>query len=123
MLKRGRVCAASLAVLASMGIAGIVFAQTNDKGSKTAVIAVQITIKDYDHWRPIFDRVKPLRDKAGVTNARVYRDVGSPNELLVWNETSDVAATREALTSGEIRKAMQEAGVVGPPRLHVIPSP
>ena len=121
MLKGGRSYAISLVVLACTGMAGILYAQTNDQAGKTAVIAVQITIKDYDQWRPVFDRVKPLRDKAGVTNARVYRDIGSPNELLVWNETSDVAATREALTSGEIRKAMQEGGVIGPPRIHVIP--
>ena len=34
-------------------------------------------------------------------------------------ETSDVAA-REALYGPEIRSAMQEAGVVGPPKIHVM---
>jgi hypothetical protein len=66
MLTKGSVCALSLAVLARMGIAGIVFAQTtNEKGSKMGVVAVQITIKSYEQWRPVFDRLKPLRDKAG----------------------------------------------------------
>ena len=122
MLKRGRLYAASLAVLTSTGIAGIVFAQTtNEQGTKMGVVAVQITVKSYDQWRPIFDRAKPLRDKAGITNARVYRDTANQNEVLVWNETSDVAKAREEITGPEIGSAMQEAGVVGPLRVHVIP--
>lgn len=66
-------------------------------------LAAQITIGDYAKWRPVFDKNKPLRDKAGLRNVRV-----------------DVAKAREALGSPEIRSAMQEAGVVGPPKIHVI---
>ena len=35
-------------------------------------------------------------------------------------ETSDVAKAREALNGPEIRSAVQEAGVVGPPKIHVM---
>ncbi|HXX51997.1 MAG TPA: hypothetical protein VEI98_12030 [Xanthobacteraceae bacterium] len=84
-------------------------------------IAAQITIGDYSKWRPVFDKNKSLRDKAGLTNVRVYRDADNPKELIVWSTTSDVAKAREALNSPEIRSDMQEAGVVGPPKIHVIP--
>jgi hypothetical protein len=83
-------------------------------------LAVQLAIGDYAKWRPVFDKHKPLRDKAGLTNVRVYRDADNPSEVIVWGETSDVAKVREALGGQEIRSAMQEAGVVGPPRIHVI---
>jgi len=84
-------------------------------------LAAQITIDDYAKWRPVFDKHKPLRDKAGLSNVRVYRDADNPKELIVWSETSDAAKAREALTGSEIKNAMQEAGVVGPPRIHLIP--
>ena len=83
-------------------------------------LAVQLAIGDYVMWRPVFDKHKALRDKAGLTNVRVYRDADNPNEVIVWGETSDVVKVREALGGQEIRSAMQEAGVVGPPRVHVI---
>ena len=83
-------------------------------------LAAQITIGDYAKWRPVFDKNKPLRDKAGLRNVRVYRDADNPKELIIWSETPDAAKTREALGSPEIRNAMQEAGVVGPPKIHVI---
>ena len=83
-------------------------------------LATQITIGDYAEWRPIFDKHKPLRDKAGLVNVRIYRDADNPKELIIWSKTTDAAKAREALNSQEIRSAMQEAGVVGPPKIHVI---
>ena len=70
--------------------------------------------------RPVFDKNKHLRDKAGLVDVRVYRDADNPKELIIWSKTSDAAKAREALNSPEIRSAMQEAGVVGPPKIHVI---
>ena len=83
-------------------------------------LAAQITIGDYAKWRPVFDKNKPLRDKAGLRNVRVYRDADNSKDLIIWSETADVAKAREALGSPEIRSAMQEAGVVGLPKIHVI---
>ena len=31
-----------------------------------ATLAVQLTIGDYAKWRPVFDKHKPLRDKADI---------------------------------------------------------
>jgi len=84
-------------------------------------LAAQITIGDYAKWRPVFDKHKHLRDKAGLTNVRVYRDADDPKELIILSETTDFAKAREALNGPEIKSAMQEGGVVGPPKIHVIP--
>jgi hypothetical protein len=67
--------------------------------------AAQITIGDYAKWRPIFDKHKPLRDRAGQNNVRAYRGADNPKELVIWSEVSDAAKAREALGSPEIRSA------------------
>ena len=85
------------------------------------MLVVQQTIGDYSKWRAGFDRAGPLRDKAGIYNARVFRDADSPDKVLVLSETQDLAKARTALTGPELQKAMQEAGVIGPPKVHVIP--
>jgi hypothetical protein len=36
-------------------------------------LAAQITIGDYAKWRPVFDKHKHLRDKAGLMNVRLSR--------------------------------------------------
>ena len=83
-------------------------------------LAAQVTIGDYAKWRLVFDRHKALRDKAGLMNVQVYRNADNPKELIIWSETSDAAKAREALNGPEIKSAMQEAGVIGPPKIHVI---
>jgi len=85
-----------------------------------ATLAVQLTIGDYAKWRPVFDKHKPLRDKADIKTVRVYRDADNPKEIIVWGETGDAAKARAALGGDEIKNAMKEAGVVGPPKIHVI---
>ena len=37
-----------------------------------ANIADQLTIGDYEEWRPVFDKHKHLRDEAGVRSEHVY---------------------------------------------------
>ena len=85
------------------------------------MLVVQQTIGDYSKWRAGFDKAGPLRDKAGIYNARVFRDADSPDKVLVLSETQDLAKARTVLTGPEVQKAMQEAGVIGPPKIHVIP--
>ena len=84
-------------------------------------LAVQLTIADYNKWRSGFDKGAPLRDKAGLHKVRVYRDADSSDKVLVWAETQDVAKAREGLSGPDIQNAMREAGVIGPPTIHVIP--
>lgn len=52
---------------------------------------------------------------------QIYRNADKDNAVLVWGETSDIAKARDALAGPELRSAMQEAGVVGPPKINVIP--
>ena len=85
-----------------------------------AKIAAQITIGEYAKWRAGFDKAAPFREKAGVKNVQIYRDVDNPNSVLVWDEVDDLAKARAVYNSPELRKAMQEAGVVGAPKIHVI---
>jgi hypothetical protein len=46
-------------------------------------LAAQITIGDYAKWRPVFDKNKRLREKAGLMNVRLYRDSDNPKELII----------------------------------------
>ena len=86
-----------------------------------AKIARQLTIGDYAKWRAGFDKAAPFREKAGMKNTQVYRDVDNPTDVLIWSEVDGLAKARAILDSPEVRNAMREAGVVGDPKIHVIP--
>ena len=95
-------------------------AQPASEGPKSAVMAVELTVTDYDKWRAVYDGQKALRDGSAITNSRVFRGADKPDDILVWNETTDPAKTRAALTSNEMRSAMQQSGIVGAPRIYVV---
>lgn len=95
---------------------------TVSRGSrKMAKIARQLIIGDYAQWRAGFDRAAPFREKAGMKNTQIYRDVDDPTEVLIWSEVDDPNKAREILESPDVRSAMRAAGVLGNPKFHVIP--
>ena len=83
-------------------------------------LVVELRIGDYAKWRSVFDKNKPLRDTAGFKNIRIYRNADDANDVVLFGETSDMRKLRKALTAPELRTAMQKAGVVGQPMVHVI---
>jgi len=85
-----------------------------------ATLAVQLTIGDYAKWRPVFDKHKSLRNKAGMKSEHVYRSAENPKEIIIWFDVEDIAKARAGIASQEIKNAMQEAGVVGPPKVHSV---
>src|SRR5271170_1636013 len=60
-------------------------------------VALQITISDYAKWRPVFDKHRSLRAKAGFKNERVYQNVDDPNEVIIWGEASRKVARSKSL--------------------------
>jgi len=83
-------------------------------------LVVELRIGDYAKWRSVFDKNKPLRDAAGFKNLRINRNADDVNDVVLLGETSDMRKLRKALTAPQLRAAMQEAGVVGQPMVHVI---
>jgi hypothetical protein len=85
-----------------------------------AMMMVELTVADYGKWRPVFEKYEPLRTAAGVTNPRIYRNADKGNEVLLLFDVADVSKARQVLVSPEVRAGMQEAGVIGPPKAHIV---
>ena len=83
-------------------------------------LVVELRIGDYAKWRSVFDKNKPLRDAAGFKNIRIYRNADDVSDVVLLGEISDMRKLRKALTTPELRTAMQKAGVVGQPMVHII---
>jgi hypothetical protein len=81
---------------------------------------VQLTIADYAKWRPGFDKGQPMRENGAVKSetVRVYRDADNPKEVIVFGESSDPVKTGVVLASQEMKAAMQQSGVICPPKVH-----
>lgn len=76
---------------------------------------VKFKVRDYGNWKPVYDAFAPTRKEKGVTGASVYRDADVPNTITVTHQFTNLPAARAFVGSDELRAAMMQAGVDGPP--------
>jgi len=77
-------------------------------------------VKDYAAWRPVYDSAEPLRQKAGITGAEVFRDPKNPNMVVVLHRFPTVEAAQAFLADPGLKEAMTKAGVIGQPSVTVV---
>lgn len=80
-----------------------------------AYLLVRHTVEDYATWQSVFDDHEGLRKAGGSTSARVFQSADNPNEIVTLLEWDQVDNARRFAGSEDLRRAMEEAGVVGRP--------
>ena len=80
---------------------------------------VRHKVNDYDQWKRVYDGFAGTRHEWGVTGASVHRDVEDPDTVIVTHQFADSAAAQRFVEADELRGAMAEAGVAGPPEIWI----
>jgi heme-degrading monooxygenase HmoA len=78
-------------------------------------VMIQHKVANYAKWKREVKAFAPFRKTSGEKSLYVCRGSKSPNDLLVWCEWDTAARMKKFIKSGELRKAMAEAGVIGKP--------
>ena len=78
---------------------------------------VRHSVSDYKAWRKGYDDFAPMRTSLGVKAAAVYQAVDNPNDITVTHDFATPEAATAFGKSAELKKAMQDAGVVGAPTI------
>ena len=77
-------------------------------------------VRNYDAWRPAYDKHEPVRTSAGLTRGRVYRAADDPNDLVLLFDVADTERARAFAESDDLKTVMQDAGVEGKPEMYFI---
>ena len=80
-------------------------------------IFVRHPVTDYAHWRSVYDGFDAVRGQMGVVGQGVYRGVDDPNDVTVWHDFASADQAKAFAASNELRQAMDEAGIAGPPAI------
>jgi hypothetical protein len=83
-------------------------------------VLVHHEVADYQSWRAVFDAALDFRHTGGERACRVFRTAGNPNDLTLLFEWDDLERARGYMNSEELRKKMNQAGVVGVPEIHYL---
>jgi len=82
-----------------------------------ATLFVRHPVSDYKAWRKVYDDFSSVRKSLGVKAAAVYQAANNPNDITVTHEFATLEAAQAFAKSAELKKAMQNAGVMGAPTI------
>ena len=78
---------------------------------------VRLEVVNYSEWRKVFDGFAAARKAAGVTSSTVWRSADDPNDVTIINDFPSVEQARTFAASGDLKDAMRDAGIKGPPQV------
>lgn len=76
-------------------------------------------VSDYDTWRKTYDDFGDTQKKLGLRAESVHRDVENPSMLTVIHDFDSADDARAFVASDELKEAMENAGVAGPPDIWI----
>jgi hypothetical protein len=87
------------------------------------MMIVRHKVRDYGQWRPLFDQHAEMQRAAGLINPRVYHSADSnKSEIVVVFDTEDTKKAKDFAASTDLKKAMDEAGVLDAPTIYFLES-
>ncbi len=83
-------------------------------------LLVQMTVRDFDQWKPLFDSNEAERRAHGAGTVQVFRHALEPNDLTILFEWDNAYDAQHFAASPNMREMMKQAGVIGSPTFAVL---
>jgi hypothetical protein len=84
---------------------------------------VRHDVADYAAWRKVYNGFDAERRGLGVTGDAVYQAVDNANDVTVWHDFKSIEVARAFASSEQLKTAMKNAGVKGPPQIWFVGVP
>jgi hypothetical protein len=97
--------------------------QASDKTDKKYRLGVSHPVKDYAQWKRIFDEDEKIRTEAGLQLRAISTSADDPSMVHIMFATDDVDRAKDLIHSNDLKKRMNEGGVIGEPTLTVFKTP
>jgi hypothetical protein len=81
-------------------------------------LLVRHKVAEFDQWKSAYDAHLPSRQKAGLKQEHLLRNIDDPNEVLILFEVEDLQKAREFSEGSDLSAAMEKAGVVDKPDIY-----
>jgi len=81
----------------------------------TTTMFAKHKVNNYENWKRAYDSFASVRKENSVSGASVHRDVNDPTIVIVTHQFKTTDAALAFVNSEELKSAMMEAGVAGPP--------
>ncbi len=76
-------------------------------------------VQDYAKWKSAFDGAINMRQAGGEQSYQIFHLWDDANDLVLFFEWDNLDNAKQYFQSTELREAMQQAGVIGQPEIHI----
>jgi hypothetical protein len=83
-------------------------------------LLVRHKVADFSTWKAGYDSHSPARQKAGLQEEHLLRNIDDPNEVILLFEAEDIEKAREFANSSDLRETMQKVGVIDKPDIYFL---
>jgi quinol monooxygenase YgiN len=91
-----------------------------ESASGEVSVVVHHAVADFDKWLPAFESHASVREAAGCMGISAYRDASDPTKVTIIAKMASLEQAQAFAASEDLKKAMEEAGVTGPPDMHFL---
>src|SRR6266403_5561936 len=88
---------------------------TETKYNAMTYVLVRHKVADFSKWKAEYDANLPTRQKAGLEEEHLLRNIDNPDEVVLLYEAENLHEAQAFARSSDLREAMQKAGVVDKP--------
>jgi hypothetical protein len=78
---------------------------------------VRLEVVQFSEWVKAYDGLAPARKAAGITQSTVWQSADDPNDVTIINDFPSLEQARAFAASGDLRDAMRNAALKGPPQV------
>ena len=83
-------------------------------------LLVRHKVADFAKWKPVYDDHLPARQKAGLKEVHLLRNIENPNEVILLFSVEDPDKAKAFAASDDLRQAMEKGGVSDKPDVYFL---
>lgn len=83
-------------------------------------ILIRHKVKDFEKWKPIFDRHSTIRKAGGSKGGRIFRNIDDPSETFIIFKWDTIENAQKFAKSEDLKNRMKEAGVTEKPDIYFV---
>ena len=81
-------------------------------------LLVRHKVAEFDQWKSAYDAYLAAREKAGLKQEHLLRNIDDPSGVLILFEVEDLQKAREFVDGSDLSATMEKAGVVDKPDVY-----
>jgi hypothetical protein len=85
-------------------------------------LLVRHKVQEFKHWKSTYDAHLPTRERAGLKEVQLLRNLEDLHEVIIVFEAADMTKARQFAASSDLRTVMSKAGVTDKPDIYFLES-